>query len=133
MAAESLQMKRVVLIWMWLALLVQPSWGQADGGVSISSHSLQFDTPEISDKWFARDKAEHLAVSAFLSGVSCSIFRDFYYNKEKSSVGLSAILTFSAGLGKELYDVRAPGGKFSYKDLVADALGIGLGLWIATR
>jgi putative lipoprotein len=133
MAAKGLQMKRVALISMWLALLVQPSWGQAVGGVFITFHSPQSDIPEILDKWFARDKAEHLAVSAFLSGVSCSIFRDFYYNKEKSSVGLSAILTFSAGLGKELYDTRAPGGKFSYKDLVADALGIAVGLWIATR
>lgn len=133
MAAQNLQVKRIVLILAWLALLVQPSWGQRERVVSITSLSPRSDAGEISDKWFARDKAEHLAVSAFLSGVSCSVFRDFYYNKEKSAVGLSVILTFSAGLGKELCDVRAPGGKFSYKDLVADALGIALGLWIATR
>jgi uncharacterized protein YfiM (DUF2279 family) len=36
-------------------------------------------------------------------------------------------------LGKEVYDERRPNGKFSYKDLVADVLGIGVGLWIATR
>lgn len=72
-------------------------------------------------------------VSAFLTGVSYSIFRDFYRNREESSLYFSAALTFSLGLGKEFHDGRTPQGKFSYKDLAADILGIGLGLWIATR
>ena len=133
MAAKSLEMKRVALILTWLALLVQPSWGQVVGGVFITSHSPQSDITEISDKWFARDKAEHLAVSTFLSGVSYSVFRDFYYNKEETSAYFSAILTFSVGLGKELHDMKAPRGRFSYKDMVADILGIALGILIATR
>lgn len=121
------------MILIWLPLLVQPSWGQADCDVSISFHSPQSDTLVIPDKWFARDKAEHLGVSAFLSGVSCSVFRDFYNNRERSSVYFSAALTFTLGLGKEFYDRGSPQGKFSYKDLVADILGITLGILIATR
>jgi uncharacterized protein YfiM (DUF2279 family) len=96
-------------------------------------HSPRPDTLEISDKWFARDKLEHLAVSAFLTGVSCSVLRDFYRNRQESSMYFSAGLTFSLGLGKEFHDRRTPQGRFSYKDLTADVLGIGLGLWIATR
>ena len=129
----SVQLKRVVLILMWLPLLAPSSWSQTDCDVSMVFHSPQSDTLQIVDKWFAQDKAEHLVVSAFLSGVSCCVFRDFYCNREESSLYLSAILTFGAGLGKEFYDGRTPQGKFSYKDLAADILGIGLGLWIATR
>jgi len=131
MAMKNLQEKRVILILIWF--LVQPSWGQADFDVSISFHSPQSDTLVIPDKWFARDKAEHLVVSTFLSGVSYSVFRDFYCNREESSLYFSAILTFGAGLGKEFYDGRTPQGKFSYKDIVADVLGIALGILIATR
>ena len=72
-------------------------------------------------------------VSTFLTGVSYSVFRDFYRNREKSSMYFSAALTFGLGLGKEFHDRRSPHGSFSYKDLAADILGIGLGLWIATR
>jgi len=72
-------------------------------------------------------------VSAFLTGVSCSIFRDFYRNSEESSMYLSAGLTLGLGLGKEFHDRRTTQGRFSYKDLAADILGIGLGLWFATR
>jgi uncharacterized protein YfiM (DUF2279 family) len=101
--------------------------------VPIIGDTQQADTLQVSDKWIARDKLEHFGVSAFLSGVSYSVFRDFYNNDRKSSVCLSAGLTFSLGLGKELYDQKTPRGRFSYKDLVADVLGMGLGLWIATR
>jgi uncharacterized protein YfiM (DUF2279 family) len=96
-------------------------------------HSPQPDSLRIVDKWFAKDKAEHLVVSAFLTGVSYSVFRDFYRNRKESSIYLSTALTFSLGLGKEFHDERTPQGRFSYKDLAADILGIGLGLWIATR
>ncbi len=118
---------------LWSSFLIHISWADPTNKVSLSNNPLQSDTLKVSDKWFAWDKGEHLGVSAFLSGVSYSVFRDFYYNKKESSVYFSASLTFSAGLGKEFYDKKAPEGKFSYKDLVADILWIGLGLWIATR
>ncbi|UCB52676.1 MAG: hypothetical protein JSV10_00870 [Candidatus Zixiibacteriota bacterium] len=129
----SVPLKRVILILIWLTILVQLSWGQTDCGVSMVFHSPETDSLKIADKWFARDKAEHLVASAFLSGVSCSVFRDFYDNRERSSVYFSAALTFTLGLGKEFYDRETPQGKFSYKDLVADVLGIALGVFIATR
>ena len=130
---KNLPIKQLLPILILLLFLAPPSWGQTDCGVSAAFHSPQPDTLRIVDKWFAKDKAEHLVVSVFLTGVSCSIFRDFYRNREESSIYFSAGLTLSLGLGKEFYDRRTPGGKFSYKDLAADVLGIGLGLWIATR
>jgi uncharacterized protein YfiM (DUF2279 family) len=97
------------------------------------SQSKKSDTLKTCDRWLAWDKVEHLGISAYLSVVSYKIYHDFYHNRKKSSLYFSGGLTFSLGLGKEVYDEKRPNGKFSYKDLVADVLGIGLGLWIATR
>lgn len=133
MAKKSFPIKRVLLLLICSSFLIHVSRADPTNKVSLSNNPLQSDTLKVSDKWFAWDKTEHLGVSAFLSGVSYSVFRDFYYNKKESSVYFSASLTFSVGLGKEFYDKKAPESKFSYKDLVADILGIGLGLWIATR
>ncbi len=91
------------------------------------------DSLKISDRWLGPDKFAHFGVSAYLSALSYEIYHDFYSNGEKSSLYFSCGLTFSLGLGKEIDDQRKPDGKFSYKDLVADVLGIAAGLWIATR
>jgi uncharacterized protein YfiM (DUF2279 family) len=133
MVKKNSPLKKVVLLFIWLSFLNQISWADSTNEVPIFDDPLQTDTLEVTDKWFAWDKVEHLGVSAFLSGVSYSVFRDFYYNKKESSVYFSATLTFSIGLGKEFYDLKTPRERFSYKDLVVDLLGIGLGLWIATR
>ena len=101
--------------------------------VSLSNRVSRSDTSKTSDRWLAWDKVEHFGVSAYLSVVSYKIYHDFYHNHKESSLYFSFSLTFSLGLGKEVYDERRPNGKFSYKDLVADVLGIGVGLWIATR
>jgi uncharacterized protein YfiM (DUF2279 family) len=130
---RNLPMRGLLPILVLLALPAPPSLGQTDHDAFVSSHSTQSDTLRIVDEWLARDKAEHLVVSAFLAGVSYSVFRDFYRNREESSMCFSAALTFSLGLGKEFHDGRTPQGRFSHKDLAADILGIGLGLWIATR
>ncbi len=133
MAEIRFPFKEVLLLLISFSFLIQLSWADPTQDVSFSDNFFQSDTQKISDKWFAWDKVEHLGVSAFLSGVSYSVFRDFYNNKKESSVYFSVTLTFNLGLGKELYDKKTPQGRFSYKDLVADIVGIGLGLLIATR
>ena len=121
---------------LFLALLcfpAQSSWGDTDCDVSVSLYSSPSDSIKASDRWLGWDKLEHLGVSAFLSGVSYSVLHEFYNNSRESSVYFSVSFTLSAGLGKEFYDSKTPGGTFSYKDLIADILGIGLGLILATR
>jgi putative lipoprotein len=103
------------------------------GEVTDVDTSLTSDTLLKPDRWLAQDKLEHLAASAFFSGVSYSICRDFYSNRKEASLYFSASFTLGLGVGKEIYDRKKPGGRFSYKDLVADIAGIGLGLLIATR
>jgi uncharacterized protein YfiM (DUF2279 family) len=41
-------------------------------------------------------------------------------------------LSFSLGLGKEIYDHRKPSNRFSYKDLTADIVGIVIGVIIVS-
>jgi len=91
------------------------------------------DKTEWEDKWWGRDKAKHFVVSAFLAGASYKIYRDGLHNKKEHSLYFSTGFTLSLGLGKELHDETRPQKRFSYKDLVYDLLGIGVGLFIVTR
>jgi uncharacterized protein YfiM (DUF2279 family) len=114
-------------------ILIPVSHAASNLEVDLSQESDSSSKQEIPDEWLAWDKAEHLGVSAFLSGVAYSVFHDFYGNDKESSIYFSASLTLGLGLGKEFSDRKRPGGRFSYKDLVADIVGIGLGLLIAAR
>jgi uncharacterized protein YfiM (DUF2279 family) len=125
--------RNVSLLLMVSFILVPLSWSMSNQEVYYSDEADSTLKQKMPDKWFAWDKAEHLGVSAFLSGVSFSVFRDFYHNDKESSLCFSVSLTLGLGLGKEFHDFKKPGGRFSYKDLLADVLGIGLGLLIATR
>ena len=125
--------KRLFLLLAVLCLFGQSSWAGEDCDVSVSLYSPPSDSVKTSDRWLAWDKLEHLGVSAFLSGVSYSVLHEFCNNTQESSVYFSVSFTLSAGLGKEFYDSKTPGGAFSYKDLIADVVGIGLGLFLATR
>jgi putative lipoprotein len=126
--------KKIPFFCFFLFFLLYPlSHAEKKPEETSSNKNIRSDTLEICDRWLAWDKVEHFGISAYLSFVSYKIYHDFYHNHKESSLYFSSGLTFSLGLGKEIYDEKTPNGKFSYKDLVADILGIGLGLWIATR
>jgi uncharacterized protein YfiM (DUF2279 family) len=121
--------KQILILFVFLSLSVyQICLAQIESGENGRPDSLR-----ISDRWLAWDKLEHFGVSAFLSTFSYEVYHDFYNNSKKSSFCFSCGLTFGLGLGKEICDDKRPEGRFSYKDLVADVLGIAAGLWIATR
>lgn len=73
------------------------------------------------DRWMARDKAYHFAVSAVIQGGGHALLRAQGWDYRDASLGAGAI-TLGAGLGKELWD-RAHGRPFSWRDLVADGAG----------
>ncbi len=74
---------------------------------------------EKNDKWLSNDKFKHFFVSYIIYSASYEIT-----NKENS-----AIITFSIGVSKEIYDGFRKE-KFSYKDLIWDILGISFGLFL---
>jgi uncharacterized protein YfiM (DUF2279 family) len=84
------------------------------------------------DRCLGEDKLKHLMVSTFLTGIGYRLSYDgFDWPQDRSRVVASSI-TLSIGLGKELKDQVQKGDTFSFKDLVADLLGIGMGLLILT-
>lgn len=81
--------------------------------------------PPPADRWWARDKARHMAFS-FLWTLSTQYA---LVNKagwsEADALPTSVGVTVTVGLSKELYDWRAgPTRHFSGKDLVANGVGI---------
>ena len=82
------------------------------------------------DPWFSPDKGSH-----FIGSLICTIgfaksMQEFSNVKNDKSVYWGTGITFSLGLGKEIRDSFQPGNIFSYKDLAADCLGIGLGIML---
>jgi len=84
------------------------------------------------DRWLARDKASHLALSAALVGFSYHLLRYEQHKPGASSRNLAAGISIGWGLAKETRDASRPGNHFCYKDLTADLLGVGLGILIFT-
>jgi uncharacterized protein YfiM (DUF2279 family) len=90
--------------------------------------SLQFGGPPErqaprDDRWLARDKALHFAVSAVIQSGAHAALRANGADYGDASV-TAGVITLGAGVAKELYD-SADGRFFSWKDLTADALGGG--------
>ena len=98
------------------------------------SFSLRCDTAKIiEDRWFALDKLYHLAVSFSLVGSSYHLLANRIGVKETPSTIGSLTGVFSLGLAKEIYDTSRPDDHFSYRDLLFDLLGIGLGYLVFIR
>ncbi|PJA26150.1 MAG: hypothetical protein CO189_12410 [candidate division Zixibacteria bacterium CG_4_9_14_3_um_filter_46_8] len=85
------------------------------------------------DKWLGEDKFRHIALSAFISVFSYKVSRFHFNFSENKSVNCAVGVTLSLGSLKELYDSKHPDQTASFKDIAADLLGIGLGIFIATR
>lgn len=85
------------------------------------------------DLWAGKDKCKHFLLSGFWSGFGYLLcHRHFNYSEEKSLL-LSGGVVLSLGLSKEVRDGFQADNRFSYKDLVFDIVGIGCGLFIASR
>jgi len=82
------------------------------------------------DRWLSRDKGQHFVVSLLLTGATGTLLvRRCGYHRDQGFAG-GAVLTLGAGLIKEWRDSRRLEGRFSWKDLAADLLGIILGGWL---
>jgi len=82
------------------------------------------------DPWLARDKFLHCTVSAGVAGVGYLSFRHLADLDEARSRWAASLTVLGMGLLKETRDRRRPNSWFSLRDLVADLVGIGVGLLI---
>lgn len=78
------------------------------------------------DEWFGQDKAKHAAVSFALGVGAQTILPE---DKPLAAFGLAMM----PGIAKELSDSRAGGSGWSNKDLVADAVGAALGVYVTRQ
>ncbi len=85
------------------------------------------------DSWRDRDKRLHLVVSAGMVGVGFHLLHDRWHCAADESRMLAVSMTALAGMIKELTDGRKTPSTRSYKDLLADGLGILVGVFLFTQ
>lgn len=82
------------------------------------------------DHWLALDKFWHLSASLVTVGAGYHLCANRLDWQSPAPTCAALAGTFTLGLGKELLDRAGPRKHFSYRDLIADAAGIGLGYLI---
>jgi uncharacterized protein YfiM (DUF2279 family) len=85
------------------------------------------------DSWLTRDKRLHMVVSAGMVGAGFHLLHDRWHLEVRHSRNLTVSLTALAGVIKEVTDKGKTPSTCSYKDLVADGLGILVGIFVFTR
>ena len=78
--------------------------------------------PAAPDPWIAEDKVKHFFTSFVVTSLSASGARLAGADRS-TSMHVGIAVGASAGVGKEVSDVRSTG-IFSYRDLIWDVLGI---------
>jgi uncharacterized protein YfiM (DUF2279 family) len=80
------------------------------------------------DSWFGPDKTHHFFTSAVMTGLGFVIINTATDRSVNSSLAISGTVTFSIGALKEIRDKHNKSGHASLKDMLANVLGIGLGI-----
>lgn len=121
-------MKRALIIVFLSLLFINSGWAKttpppADSVKVVLKNALH-------DKWFGEDKAHHFMASAFLTGFSYYVSKqEVGMTQHKANVAAVGV-SFSVGLGKEVYDGVSGKGHVSLQDVVADVAGIVFGVLI---
>lgn len=89
--------------------------------IIVSVHS--YAAEQSQDRWLAQDKSLHISLSSALVSTFYHLHQYKYGSSKISSEVFAAQVTIFIGIAKEIGDP-----KFSYKDLIADLLGITVGL-----
>lgn len=86
------------------------------------------------DEWTGRDKAQHFLSSAFFAAAG-NAYGDRQNWNRGHSAGFGVLFSISLGAAKELYDSRAGGTGWSWKDFSWDLAGAATGyaLWNIDR
>jgi uncharacterized protein YfiM (DUF2279 family) len=79
------------------------------------------------DQWLAVDKLWHFTASFATVGAAYHLCANRVHWPEPAPTGIAAGGTLALGLTKEFADLAGPEKHFSWKDLVADGLGIAAG------
>lgn len=86
--------------------------------------------PRPQDKWWARDKARHVVFSGLWTLSTQYVLVRKADWSEGDALPVSMAASGTVGITKELYDASRSEGRASGKDLVANAVGIGLAVGV---
>ena len=113
-----------------LAVLGQPplsarpdSLDKTPKPINVESMSLHREP----DRWFAMDKFWHFSASFATVGAAYHLGANRIKLSSPWPTSLALGGTLTLGVTKELCDLAGPSRHFSWKDLAADAAGIGVG------
>lgn len=84
------------------------------------------------DRWLGRDKAKHVTVSALWTVSTQYVLVNRADWTEPDALPASIASAATVGLTKEFYDASGFSGHFCGRDLVANAVGIGLAVGLIT-
>ena len=98
----------------------------AERSLAVSAARLAESRCKVSqDSWFGADKLRHLTTSVVLTAVCYETCEEMGFARSKAR-GWAALSALAAGLLKEERDRRRT--YFGWKDLIADVVGIALGV-----
>ena len=95
------------------------------------SRAAARDSSAYADRWFARDKAQHFFMAAFIQTTAFGALRAAGLTRNASLAG-ATVATAGANVGKELWD-RTHHGDPSVKDLTWDAAGMAAATALVVR
>lgn len=135
-----MSLKQFFFLLISLLLFVSACWGQ-NGFEYKNKFNLvaQKPVPKIerqsfkvtfTDSWFGKDKVDHFLVSSFLTAGSFYLIKEEQNLSQQKSMILSIGFAFSLGIAKEIRDGLMRSNAASVKDVVADILGIGIGVFL---
>jgi putative lipoprotein len=113
-----------------LAVLGQPPLSARPDSLDNTPKPINVESVSLHrepDRWFAMDKFWHFSASFVTVGAAYHFGEDRVELSHPWATGLAVGGTLTLGFTKEFYDLAGPGKHFSWKDLVADAAGIGAG------
>lgn len=82
------------------------------------------------DCWFGKDKFDHFVASAFLTSFTYYAAREHFTQTHTAAFNFAGGITLALGAGKEIRDKNSRSGVASFRDFIADFLGVGVGLLI---
>ena len=81
----------------------------------------------FSDRWFARDKALHVSYSFLWTLSSQYVLVEKAALSHDAAIPYALLSGFTVGVAKETYDrYWGPTGRFSWRDMVANSVGLTL-------
>lgn len=125
---------KLFLLTLVAVLFFQPQEASSQNDKSATSDSsilLQRWPPR--DAWLGKDKFDHLLVSAGLVASQFYLLHQEFDWKTAKSRQFAVGSTLAIGLAKEIYDHASRRGTPSWKDLLADAVGIGVAFVLVTK